>query len=109
MKRYNVQVTKGAERDLAEIVAFLAEREGLALAEQILEGILSTAAELAHFPERGPHPKELQALGIRDFRQVFFQPYRLIYRMAGRQVFLYLVADGRRDFQSLLERRLLRS
>ena len=108
MKRYNVQVTEGAERDLAEIVAFLAEREGLALAEQILEGILSTAAELAHFPERGPHPKELQALGIRDFRQVFFQPYRLIYRMAGRQVFLYLVADGRRDFQSLLERRLLR-
>lgn len=108
MKRYNVQVTKGAERDLAEIVAFLAEREGLALAEQILEGILGAAAELAHFPERGPHPKELQALGIRDFRQVFFQPYRLIYRMAGRQVFLYLVADGRRDFQSLLERRLLR-
>ena len=108
MKRYNVQVTEGAERDLAEIVAFLAEREGLALAEQILEGILSTAAELAHFPERGPHPKELQVLGIRDFRQVFFQPYRLIYRMAGRQVFLYLVADGRRDFQTLLERRLLR-
>ena len=108
MKRYNVQVTEGAERDLAEIVAFLAEREGLALAEQILEGILGAAAELAHFPERGSHPKELQALGIRDFRQVFFQPYRLIYRMAGRQVFLYLVADGRRDFQSLLERRLLR-
>lgn len=108
MKRYNVQVTEGAERDLAEIVAFLAEREGLALAEQILGGILGTATELAHFPERGSHPKELKALGIRDFRQAFFQPYRLIYRMAGRQVFLYLIADGRRDLQSLLERRLLR-
>jgi toxin ParE1/3/4 len=36
-----------------------------------------------------------------------FQPYRLIYRIAGKQVLLLVVADGRRDFQSLLERRVL--
>lgn len=106
--RYNVQVTAGAERDMVEIMAFLAEREGAALAEKILDGILDTAAELAQFPERGSHPKELLALGIKDFRQMILQPYRLIYRVEGRRVFLYLVADGRRDFQSLLERRLLR-
>ena len=106
--RYTVQVTEGAEHDLAQIVTFLAQREGSAIAEQILENILDTAAELARFPERGSYPKELLALGIRDFRQVLFQPYRIIYRIIGHQVFLYLVADGRRDFQSLLERRLLR-
>jgi toxin ParE1/3/4 len=106
--RHDVQITKGAERDLTEIIAFLAKREDPAAAERILEGILDGASNLTKFPERGSHPKELLQLGIQEFRQVMFLPYRLVYRMAGNQVFLLLVADGRRDFQSLLERRVLR-
>ncbi|WP_316411729.1 type II toxin-antitoxin system RelE/ParE family toxin [Mesoterricola silvestris] len=103
-----MRVTRGAEGDLAEIVAFLAEREGPTVAERILEGILDAANDLAEFPERGSCPKELLNLGIREFRQVMFQPYRLIYRIAGNQALLLLVADGRREFQSQLERRVLR-
>ena len=106
--RFEVRVTQGAERDLAEIAGFLAEREGAALAEQMLDSLFQAAAELTHFPERGSHPRELLALGIRDFRQVMCHPYRVIYRIQDRTVFIYLVADGRRDFQGLLERRLLR-
>jgi hypothetical protein len=34
---------------------------------------------------------------------------RFKVRIAGNQVFLLVVADGRRDFQSLLERRILRA
>jgi toxin ParE1/3/4 len=104
---YELKITEGAEGDLAEIVAFLAEREGLELAERILEGLLDTASQLARYPERGAHPRELLMLGIRDFRQVLFPPYRLIYRTLGKQVFLLVVEDGRRNFQSLLQRRLL--
>ena len=105
--RFEVRVTAGAEQDLGEIVGFLAEREGPALAAQVLERVLEAAGQLAQHPERGSHPKELLALGIREFRQVIVPPYRLFYRIMDRQVFLLLVADGRRDFQSLLERRLL--
>jgi len=65
------------------------------------------ANHLAAFPDRGSHPKELQALGIREYRQTFSKPHRLIYRVIGRQVFIYVIADGRRDMQSLLQRRLL--
>ena len=106
--QFDMQITTGAESDLAEIVAFLAEREGPAVAERILEGILDAANNLSKFPERGSHPNELLKLGIREFRQGMFQPYRLIYRIVGNRVFLLLVADGRRNFQSLLERRVLR-
>jgi hypothetical protein len=35
------------------------------------------------------------------------KPYRLIYRVVGQQVVIYLIADGRRDMQPLLARRLL--
>lgn len=30
----------------------------------------------------------------------------MIYRIVGRRVYLYLIADGRRDMQTLLTRRL---
>ena len=62
---------------------------------------------LAAFPERGARPKELLSLGIRDYRQTFFKPYRVIYRVVGEHVYVYLIVDGRRDMQTLLARRLL--
>ena len=46
-------------------------------------------------------------LGIKEYRQVFFKPYRLIYRVMNADVVVYVIADGRRDMQSLLTRRLL--
>ena len=62
---------------------------------------------LAQFPERGSYPKELVALGIKDDHQTAFKPYRVIDRIVGSQVVIYLIADGRRDMQLVLARRLL--
>jgi len=62
---------------------------------------------LSTHPERGSYPKELSALGIREYRQRFYKPYWIIYRVIGKRVYIYLIADGRRDFQTLLARRLL--
>ena len=62
---------------------------------------------LSEFPDRGTHPKELLALGIREYREVFFKPYRIIYRVMVKNVYVLLIADGRRDMQTLLQRRLL--
>ena len=59
------------------------------------------------FPERGSYPKKLLALGIREYRQAHFKPYRIIYRVSGKQVIIYIIADGRRDMQTLLTRRML--
>jgi toxin ParE1/3/4 len=46
-------------------------------------------------------------LGIKDYRQTFFKPYRLIYRVMARDVVVFVIADSRRDMQGLLARRLL--
>ena len=51
--------------------------------------------------------KELLALGIREYREIFFKPYRMIYRVMDKNVYVLLIADGRRDMQTLLQRRLL--
>jgi toxin ParE1/3/4 len=62
---------------------------------------------LSKFPERGVYPKELIALGIREYREVFFKPYRIIYRIKDKNVYVLLIVDGRREMQSLLRRRML--
>ncbi len=104
---FTVSLTRSAERDLEGIYDYIAEHDSQQSADYVLDSLLEIAESLSTFPERGSHPKELAALGIREYRQAFFKPYRLIYRVSGDQVFIYLIADGRRDMRALLERRML--
>jgi toxin ParE1/3/4 len=104
---HEVRLTTDAERDLESLYDYIAEFDSRANANRVLDRLLKAAEGLAVFPERGSHPRELQALGIREYRQIFFKPYRLVYRIIGQQVFIVLIADGRRDMQTLLARRLL--
>ena len=55
----------------------------------------------------GATRRELLDIGVRECREVFFKPYRTIYRVIGETVYVLVIADGRRDMRSLLERRLL--
>jgi len=73
----------------------------------VLTGIEKVFGSLSESPNRGASPKELLVLGIRDYREIFFKPYRVIYRVLGNVVHVFLIADGRRDMQTLLQRRLL--
>jgi len=106
-KRYEVLLTEGAERDLEAVCAYIDRADGPANADYVPDRILKVAQTLAVFPQRGSYPPELVALGIRDFRQTSFKPYRVIYRVLADKVYILLIADGRRDMQSLLARRLL--
>lgn len=105
--RYEVMLTRGAEQDLESIHDHIAEFDCVANANRILDRLMEVVAKLAQFPDRGSYPKELMSLGIKDFRQTSFKPYRVIYRVLGKQVIIYLIVDGRRDMQSVLARRFL--
>lgn len=102
-----VLLTHSAERDLEAIYDYIAENDTQANADYVLDKLMVVAESLAAYPERGSYPKELLALGIREYRQAYFKPYRLIYRVSGKQVIVYIIADGRRDMQTLLVRRML--
>jgi toxin ParE1/3/4 len=106
-QRHDVLLTAGAEQDIESIHAYIAAFDSPANADHVLDRLMKIVESLAMFPKRGSHPKELLALGIREYRQTFFRPYRLIYRIVERRVYIHLIADERRDMQSLLARRLL--
>lgn len=104
---FRVELTAGAEEDLRALYGYLAEHASAEQADGLLVSLLEKIESLETWPERGYVPKELEALGIREFRQVLLPPWRLLYRIVERRVIVMLIADGRRDIQSLLERRLL--
>ncbi len=107
MRRFEIFLTEDAERDLENVIDYIAENDPVTRANHVLDRIEKSIASLTTYPERGSIPKELLELGIHEYRQVFFKPYRLVYRTIDKRVYIYLIVDGRRDMQSLLSRRLL--
>ena len=104
---FEVQLTDDAVRDLEEVCDYIRRYRSSAAAEHVLERIEQALGSLSEYPRRGGFPKELLDVGIREYREIFFNPYRIVYRVTDRTVDVYLVADGRRDMQTLLQRRLL--
>ena len=105
--KFEVLLTEGAEQDLEAIHDYISEFDCVASANYVLDELMDVVESLTKFQERGSYQKELVGLGIKEYRQTFFKPYRVIYRVTGSQVIIYLVADGRRDMQTVLARRLL--
>ncbi len=104
---YEVFLTDAALRDLENIDDYICSFDSARKADDVLQKIETALESLAELPLRGAHPKELLQLGIRDYREIYFKPYRIIYRTEGQRVDVYLITDGRRDMQSLLSARLL--
>ena len=105
--KYEVRLTADAARDLEEIYDYITAHDAPAKADYVLKRIEQVVDNLPTFPERRSYPKELLRLGIREYRQSFFKPYRVIYRVQSKIVYVYVIADGRRGMQTLLARRML--
>jgi toxin ParE1/3/4 len=102
-----VLLTRDAARDLEDIAEYISRQDAPEKANQVLNRLENALTSLAESPERGVYVRELAALGIREYREIFFKPYRIIYRVLAKHVYIMLIADGRRDMQTLLQRRLL--
>ena len=105
---YQVLVLAEAEDDIIDIVGYITRADGPERADHILNEIQTSCEKLSDLPGRGHIPPEIERLGVRDFREIHFKPYRIIYQVIGRKVYVHAVLDGRRSLQELLERRLLR-
>jgi toxin ParE1/3/4 len=100
-------MSASAERDLSLLVGYIAEGDSLDKAEHVLAKLTGLIESLAEHAERGVVVNELRAIGITQYQQLVWKPYRVVYEIEGDTVFVMVVADGRRDMQTLLQRRLL--
>ena len=105
--KYQVFFTGYAQRDLEDLYEYVAIHDSQVKADFLLNRIEQKISELSSLPERGTQIHELRMIGIKEYREIFFKPYRIIYRIIGKSVYIYLLADGRRDMITLLQQRLL--
>lgn len=106
--RYRVLLIDDAEKDVEDIYRYIARHDSIESANRVLEGLEQCWNRLTDMPQRGNVPRELAALGVAEYRETYFKPYRIIYRIVGSDVVVYCVVDGRRDIQSFLARRNVR-
>ncbi len=106
---FPVQLTDDATRDLEETCDYIDRHDAPGRVDSVPERIESAFNSLSEYPQRGSYPKELLDIGIREYREVFFKPYRIIYRVMENNVYVLVITDGRRDMQTLLQRRLLQA
>lgn len=105
---HGVVLVASAADDLFDIHRYVETNDSPERADALLDRLEQVIAGLSSFPERGHFPPELERIGIREYREVHFKPYRIIYAIHGDTVTVHCVLDGRRDMHTLLHQRLLR-
>lgn len=106
--KFSVTLIQEAEDDLFDIYGYILNNDSPAHAEYVILKLQEACINLDEMPERGHIPPELERIGTTGFKEIHFKPYRIIYEIEKKTVFVHCVLDGRRDLQDLLERRLLR-
>ena len=106
--KFSVYIISDAEEDLFEIFQYVSRSDSMEKAENLIQKIQETCSHLSEFPHRGHIPPELERIGVMEFREIHFKPYRIIYQILKSKVYIHCILDGRRELQELLEKRLLR-
>lgn len=105
---FDVLLVEDAESDIEDIWRDVAAADGIEKADRLIDALEEACGWLREAPYWGNVPKELQGLGMTEYRETHHKPYQIISRVFESRVIIFCVADGRRDVQSLLDRRLLR-
>lgn len=100
--------TEVALRDLESLLDHVIARDGPGHAARLYAKLEPAIDGLATHPSRCRVIPELREIGLRIYRELIVQPYRVPFRIRGREVVLLGVLDGRRDLAELLVTRALR-
>jgi plasmid stabilization system protein ParE len=107
-KIYEVLWSNAAERDLIGIIEYLAaDNPGSAL--RILRKIKQKASSLYSSPQKGRIIPELRDQGISQYRELVIPPWRMIYRISEKTVYVLSVLDSRQNIEDILLKRLIDS
>jgi plasmid stabilization system protein ParE len=107
MTRKVVRSAAAAEDMLSiadDLISDLGIEAALAADERIDDAIESLAT-LSH---RGRGVPELRARGVTTYRELITMPFRIIYRVEPREIWIVAVLDHRRDLDQLLVQRARR-
>lgn len=104
-KKYEVTWSNIAEKDLIDVVEYISA-DSPPTALKSFKNIKQRASKLYSFPERGRVVPELRDQGILQYRELIISPWRVIYRISEKSVYVLSVLDARQNIEDILFRRL---
>jgi plasmid stabilization system protein ParE len=104
--KYKVHWAEVAEKDLIGIIEYIAE-DSLTNAINVFEKLKKKASSLNQFPQRGRIVPELKDHGIILYRELIVTPWKIIYRISGKKVYVLSVIDSRQNVEDILLKRLI--
>lgn len=97
-----------AQADLLSLQDYMLDKWGeaawLKAEDEIFEKLEKVDAGIFN----GTPVRVLAAVGILDYQNVYTSHHKLVYRRIGNDIFVYLIAGHRQDYQVMLMKRLLR-
>ena len=105
-QKHKIFWTNVAENDLKEIVEYIS-LDSPYNAFKILKKIKQKASDLYTLPEKCRIVTALKEQGILQYRELIIPPWRLIYRIAGRKIYVLSVIDSRQNVEDILLKRLI--
>ena len=105
-RQYEMIWSIRTSKDLEKIIQHIAT-DSPSNALKILRKLKDKASNLYRLPERGRVVPELQAQGIMQYRELILSPWRLVYRISHKSVYVLSVLDSRRNVEDILLQRLV--
>ncbi len=106
--KYKVFIVSDAEEDIFEIYNYIATHDSPGNADALFENLQKTCLKLESFPKCGHIPPELERINVFGYLEIHFKPYRIIYQVHDKEVYIHCILDSRRELHELLHQRLLR-
>ena len=105
--KYPIFFISDAEEDIMDIYRYIVRNDSVEKADYVLNKLEEACNSLQNYANRGHVPPELDRVNVRDYLEIHFKPYRIIYQISGKKVYIHCILDGRRSLEELLQRRLL--
>ena len=87
---------------------YIAAQDGPDAAVRVYEKVKKRTQTLFTHPKRCRIVPELRSVGVMEYRELIVSPYRVFFRIDGKDVGIIGVLDGRRDLEETLIRRAMR-
>lgn len=98
--RYQIRLTRQAERDLASVLRWFAEQRAMAAGNKWVSALMAKLVTLERNPDRCPIIDESTDVGL-EIREILFGKrqgiYRLLFRIDGRTVHLLRIWHAARE------------
>ena len=101
VKKHEVIWTNTADWDLSRIIDYIAQ-DSINNAIDVFDKIKNKCLNLYIYPNRGRIVPELRDYGILLYRELIIVPWRVIYRITEKYVFVLSVIDSRQNVEDIL-------